>query len=67
MQCDLVERQCRQIELNAAGGLLGRQNLAAEYPADSTAGAELFVAANAVIDLAAKPRLVGKGRERKRS
>jgi hypothetical protein len=40
---------------------------AAEYPADSTTGAELFVAANAVIDLAAKPRLVTKGRERKRS
>jgi hypothetical protein len=40
---------------------------ATEYPADSTAGAELFVAANAVIDLAAKPRLVTKGRERKRS
>jgi hypothetical protein len=40
---------------------------ATEYPADSTAGAELFVAANAVIDLAAKPRLVNKGRERKKS
>ena len=39
---------------------------AAEYPADSTAGAELFVAANAVIDLAAKPRLVTKGREKSR-
>jgi hypothetical protein len=40
---------------------------ATEYPADSTAGAELFVAANAVIDLAAKPRLVTKGRERMKS
>ena len=40
---------------------------AAEYPADSTLGAELFVAANAVIDLAAKRRLVTKGREGKRA
>ncbi len=39
---------------------------AAEYPADSTAGAELFVAANAVIELAGKRRLVTKGREGKR-
>lgn len=40
---------------------------AAELPADSTAGAELFVAANAVVDLAAKRRLVTKGREAKRA
>ena len=37
---------------------------AAEYPADSSTGAELFVAAAAIIDLTAKPRLdlTGKGR-----
>lgn len=40
---------------------------ATEYPADSTAGAELFVAAGSVIDLAGKRRLAGKGREGKRS
>jgi hypothetical protein len=43
---------------------------ATELPADSTAGAELFVAAGAVIDLATKRSLVGKAldaREGKRS
>jgi hypothetical protein len=36
----------------------------AELPADSSAGAELFVAAAAIVDLTAKPRLVptGKGK-----
>jgi hypothetical protein len=36
---------------------------AAEYPADSTAGAELFVAAGAIIDLTGKGRAGGKGRD----
>jgi hypothetical protein len=36
---------------------------ASELPADSTAGAELFVAAGAVIDLATKRRLVDKARD----
>jgi hypothetical protein len=40
---------------------------AAEFPADSTAGAELFVAAGAVVDLAGKRRLSGKGRDGKRA
>jgi hypothetical protein len=36
---------------------------AAELPADSAAGAELFVAAAAIVDLTAKPRLdLTKGR-----
>jgi hypothetical protein len=40
---------------------------AAEYPADSTAGAELFVAAGVVIDLTAKGRRPERGaRERDR-
>lgn len=38
---------------------------AAEYPADSTAGAELFVAAGAIIDLTGKGRRPERGaRER---
>jgi hypothetical protein len=40
---------------------------AAELPVDSTPGAELFVAAGAVIDLAGKRRLAGKGREGRRA
>lgn len=40
---------------------------AAEYPADSTVGAELFVAAGAVIDLAGKRRLANNRREGRRS
>jgi hypothetical protein len=40
---------------------------AAEYPADSTAGAELFVAAGAIIDLTGKGRRPERGaRERDR-
>jgi len=40
---------------------------ASEFAADSTAGAELFVAASGVIDLAGKRRLVTKSRDGKRS
>ncbi|HEY2477485.1 MAG TPA: hypothetical protein VGI17_02025 [Solirubrobacterales bacterium] len=40
---------------------------AAELPADSTAGAELFVAAGAVIDLAGKRRPTNGRREGRRA
>jgi len=40
---------------------------ATELPADSTAGAELFVAAGAVIDLAGRRRLAGNRREGRRA
>lgn len=56
----------RRIQRKPFARLYYRGGRAAEYPADSTAGAELFVAANAVIDLAGKPRLVTKGRDRRR-
>jgi hypothetical protein len=56
----------RRIQRKPFARLYYRGGRAAEYPADSTTGAELFVAAGAVIELAGKPRLVTKGRERKR-
>jgi len=56
----------RRIQRKPFARLYYRGGRATEYPADSTAGAELFVAANAVIELAGKSRLVTKGRERKR-
>jgi hypothetical protein len=40
---------------------------AAEVPADSTAGAELFVAAGAIIDLAGRRRPPGNRREGRKS
>jgi hypothetical protein len=55
----------RRIQRKPFARLYYRDGRAAEYPADSTAGAELFVAANAVIELSGKPRLVTKGRERR--
>ena len=57
----------RRIQRKPFARLYYRGGRATEFPADSTAGAELFVAANAVIDLAGKSRLMTKGRERKRS
>jgi hypothetical protein len=55
----------RRIQRKPFARLYYRGGRATEYPADSTAGAELFVAANAVIELAGKQRLVTKGRERR--
>jgi hypothetical protein len=57
----------RRIQRKPFARLYYRGGRAAEYPADSTAGAELFVAANAVIDLAGRRRLVNKGREGRRT
>jgi hypothetical protein len=57
----------RRIQRKPFARLYYRGGRATELPADSTAGAELFVAANAVIELTGKPSLVAKGRERRRS
>jgi len=53
----------RRIQRKPFARLYYRGGRAAELPADSTAGAELFVAAGAVIDLTRKSRLGGRGRD----
>ena len=53
----------RRIQRKPFARLYYRGGRAAELPADSTIGAELFVAAAAVIDLTSKSRLGGRGRD----
>jgi hypothetical protein len=53
----------RRIQRKPFARLYYRGGRASELPADSTTGAELFVAAAAVIDLTRKSRLGGRGRD----
>ncbi|HTR74727.1 MAG TPA: hypothetical protein VMH33_05650 [Solirubrobacterales bacterium] len=53
----------RRIQRKPFARLYYAEGRATELPADSTAGAELFVAAGAVIDLTRRSRLGGRSRE----